>query len=223
MFRFALPRVLAVLCLILAVSAAPAHARDWEITVHSTNQEQMQSDVSSRMRGGLLPVGLSFIKGSPTILYIRDTILNPTAWLLEPYASTKDLEKGLNDMGTLGYRPTGLSYTGGRYFVFYIKDDIPYASWAVIPSELSLEGLKQAIKPYVSKGFIPYGLGSNNSQFLVLLLETNLPHATSYMLESYPLDEDKASPFIDQRVAQGYKPWGFLHHGSQVFLLYLKY
>lgn len=208
---------------VLSTTPAKAQMYYWEIFEHSSNENRLQTEVTNFMENGFLPVGISFFRNKLTTFYLGKDILDASAWRIVPYASAGLLKSGIESMSESGYMPMGLSYTKGMFYVMFIQTSASFSRWAIIPSSLSLKSLKRKIRPYVKDGYIPFGLGSNRGQLLTLLVETDALDVSQYSVEAYPIKRKTIQTSIDRNIENGFKPWGFLHHGSQVFVVYLDF
>lgn len=205
----------------LSLQAFTAHAYYWEFREHSVAPAQIQNEISGFISRGYVPVGLTFLQGRLNILYVNDGNQTTDAWYLGEYGNQNQLQRGLDDMGRQGYTPMGLSYYNSFFYVIYVRTRVPINRWALITSGLSLNSLQREISPYTSSGFIPFGLASTSQQFLTLLVDTNGINASAWTIEEYALNRNAVMQGLNNNEAIGNIPWGFLHHGGRVYILYL--
>ncbi len=211
----------AITVLVLCFYAFSAQAYYWEFKEHGTSPAQIKREIDSFIRNGYMPVGLTFLQGRLNMLYVNDGSLSTNAWHLGEYGSQGQLKNGLNQMTNKGYTPMGLSYNRGFFYVIYIATTTPVKRWAVITSGLNLQSLQREIRPYTSNGYVPFGLGSTATQFLTLLVKTTGIDVSRWSIMEYALNRNVIKNMLNRNAAMGNIPFGFLHHGGRVYLVFL--
>lgn len=203
------------------MSAQQAEAYYWEFKEHSSNSSRMRSEITNFISNGYIPVGLTFLQGRLNMLYVNDGSDLPSAWYLGKYAGQGPLKSGIDRKAGQGYTPMGLSYYGGNFYVIFVQGVTPISNWAIITSSLNLRSLKRSISPYVRQGLIPFGMGSTSRQFLTLMVNSPGVKPSAWSIDQYTLSRSAVLQGLERNEASGKVPWGFLHHGGSVFILYL--
>lgn len=191
----------------------------WEIKKHDTNLETLKSEVTTMMRNGFVPFGLTFNNVDLYVLYMNNTGMEVESWSINWYDSQSEMQEGLTENMNEGFTPTGVTYTGDRFYVLYIKTESTADAWRMQPSDRGLDSVQAAIQPYLDKGYVPFGITSFEGEYWTLLLKVPKTAIQSWLLETYEVGTH--GPLINQNIEQGNIPWGIMYRGDEIDILYV--
>jgi hypothetical protein len=211
-----------VIGVVLVVTACSAAAQSvyWEIGRHSTDIDLLESEVTTYVNNGYVPLGLTYDNVELYILYIQEWDFGLQAWSIEWYDDRDESQQGITDNMNNGYIPTGITYTGDLFYVLFVKVDSSARAWRLIPSGTNLQAVRREIQPVISQGYVPVGITAYEGEYWTLLLDIPDTTVKYWRIESYELGAHVDG--INRNIGEGYLPWGIIYrHDRGVDLLYV--
>lgn len=199
--------------------SASAQLISWEIKQHSTNVEELESEVTDYVYSGYVPLGITYNEDELYVLYVQDDSFGMQAWSIEWYDDWSKVQSGITANMEQYYIPTGITYTGELFYVLYIQVDSTASAWQLTPSTTDLQSVQDAVQLYVDQGYVPVGITAFNGQYWTLLLYIPNTTVQAWMIERYAVGMHGDA--INENIEMGYVPWGILYRGDAIDVLYV--
>lgn len=194
----------------------------WGIKVFQQLNENAGNTISRTINNKYTPVGFAAGAYSNQFIFVEGDILGITNWSLETYTDVYSLQQGITNYMDNGYVPMGISFASGEELhVLYILSHLRASAWQLVESELDLNDVSNDVQPYIYEQYIPVGISVFGGMYYTLLIQLQNSDPANWTIQGYEDNSVLVSQSIDQKVNQGYVPFGYLNEQGVVNVLYV--
>jgi hypothetical protein len=203
-------------------SGANISGNGWEITKIPGSINAMERPVSNALNSNKTPLGFSRQNDASWLMYLNDNPFNITSWNVNWYNNVTELENGITGMMNQGWIPMGMSFTSdNKFYMFYVQCDLQGTAWQITESGMDLQQVAKDVEPYVSQGYVPVGISVYSNYYYTLLIQLPDGAGARWTIEGYNDNSTEIKNGIENNIASGLVPFGFLKEGNVVNVLYV--
>lgn len=203
-------------------SAANISGNGWEITKIPGRINAIEQPVNNALSSNKTPLGFSRVKDASYVIYLNDNPFNITSWNINWYNNVTELEKGITSMMNQGWLPMGMSFTSdNKFYIFYVQCDLQGTAWQITESSMDLQQVEKDVEPYLSRGYVPVGISVYGNYYYTLLIQFPDGAEAGWTIEGYSDNNTEIKNGIENNIASGMVPFGFLKEQGVVNLLFV--
>jgi len=190
------------------------------IVEHSTEVAQLKKEIKKYVNQGYIPEGMTYDGNQLYFMYLNESEINLTEWILEWYDDTDELETGMDEHTSQGFIPAAITAMDDQiYVLFTMEEGVEISGYSFIPT--SWETIEEDIEEDVNEGYIPVGIAvMNDGEYYVLMVTLEEVELSEWLVEEYETGEHQEA--IDDKISDGFIPVGFEAGDEWVHVLYVK-
>ncbi len=213
----------------LLLAAAPLAAQEnlspWVLEDYEMNSDTRDDEIQERIDQGYLPVGIETTDDDDTlwVLYIHSDSLPFDQFLIAEYGGVQELEDQMGSMINQGWVPVDIARYQDGMLAFYINTDVvTIGDWGLTATVGRTEMIEETYREGTEAGYSPWGLTADDTGTLwfLFLEEPTRDEPRGVSLSYHAADEDEFELGVNQKIGQGWIPWGVMFGPENIYFQY---
>lgn len=196
----------------------------WTIEAHDTDPEVAQQQIADLVERGMLPVGLEYRPGRPTVVLYGLNLGNPIQEIaLYTFEDLSQVNAGVREFIDRGFAPIDLSrHSGGLTFLF-TKGGQQVGRWGIVSSNLNSVDIEGSFESLSADGFSPWGITIWQDEMLILAIEEpGRERARRSSVRLYNFDPRSYTAAVSSAIKEGLFPWGIAVQGAELYVQFTR-